>query len=91
MAVKKRKKAVVKSKVKTRVKTRAKAKTTTTGSKNLAAEKKRIAKKSGSYVTSKEDRPISKRTYELETKRKGTTKGYRKSKGKYYKSETVVK
>ena len=36
-------------------------------------------------LTSSRWTPISKRTYELETKRKGTTKGYRKTNGKYEK------
>lgn len=38
-----------------------------------------------------EYRPITKRTYELETKRKGTTEGYKVVDNKYFKLILVIK
>lgn len=74
-----------------KVKTRRDAKTTTYGSKNLEAEKKKLAKEGGAYVTSEEYYPITQRTYVLETKRKGSSKGYKIVAGKHFKARTIVK
>jgi len=45
----------------------------------------------GAKLESIEYFPITKRTYELETKRKGSTSGYKKEGNKYYKSTKIVK
>lgn len=65
----------------------------TVGSKDLEKTKKEHskAKKSSAYITSQEWAPITPRTYALETKRKGSTKGYKKIGNKHYKARTVVK
>lgn len=65
----------------------------TVGGKQLAKTKRvhKKATKASAFVTSKEYVPITKRTYELETKRKKSTAGYKKKNGKYFKAQTVVK
>jgi len=79
------------SATKTKVKTRRKSKTTTTGSKSLKAEERRLQKEDGAYLMSERLHPITERTYNLETKRKGSKAGYKKSGGKFYKIRTTVK
>jgi len=68
------------------------AKKTTTNSKSIEQEKANLkAAKEYAYITSIEYRPITKRTYELETKRKGSTKGYKIVKGRFFKAFLIVK
>lgn len=68
----------------------------------MAIKKKESKKSNGSgsktkkpaakgTLTSSRYTPISKRTYELETKRKGSTSGYRKKNGKYEKEIKTVR
>ena len=71
-------------------------------SKNLkkTVKEHKASKKAHSYITSVEWQTITKRTYELETKRLGTTKGYKLGKrysktckkyvDQYYKAIIVV-
>lgn len=73
------------------VRTKRRGKATSTGSKNRAAEERRIAESPGSFVLSTDYRPVTKRTYELETKRKGSTKGYKVENGKYFKGFDTIK
>lgn len=54
-----------------------------TTKKKAVVQKKPVTTATG---TSTREIPITGRTYQLETKRKGTTKGYRSDGGKYYKT-----
>jgi len=65
----------------------------TVNSKNLEEEQKRIkdSKKSAAMITSVEWKPITQKTYQFETRRKKSTKGYRISGGKHFKAYTIVK
>ncbi len=84
-------KTKVKSKVNTRVKTKRKP-TISKKSYGTLTEKqeKKILSKNGATLTTYNKVPISKRTYELETKRKGSVKGYGKTNGKYYKVQKRI-
>lgn len=74
-----------------KVKTKSQARPTTGRSENVQKLEADL-KKPGShaYITSSEWAPISDRTYVLETKRKGSTEGYKQIAGKYFKENIVA-
>lgn len=51
------------------------------------SDSKTTKPKASGTLTSSRRVPITKRTYDLETKRKGSTKGYSISNGRYYKEQ----
>jgi len=68
----------------------------TTNSKNLTKEQGRLKKagenkESAAMLTSEEWKPITGRTYDMETRRKGSSKGYKIVAGKHFKSFPIVK
>lgn len=98
MVVRKRKvivtkgKGVVKSKAKAGVKTSRKRTTSKSSYSSMSeAQAKKYRKKSGTATLESTHKvPITKRTYDLETKRKGSKKGYHKINGRYSKDRTNI-